>query len=144
MVSRQEWRECALTKDLIVLLTYCIKFIFYLKVWVPPPLLTTTTTTSRAFYKSVHYLIWNRHDHLPLNINLRYRLVLMFLFKYIIKQLKLLSQDWMFVSSSEGVTWNPDTHMEPWSDVSQSGSFKRYLRYWVLLINIYHIIQTET
>lgn len=117
---------------------------FLLKSMSAPPLLTTTTTTSRAFYKSVHYLIWNRRDHLPLNINLRYRLVLMFLFKYIIKQLKLLSQDWMFVSSSEGVTWNPDTHMEPWSDVSQSGSFRRYLRYWVLLINIYHIIQTET
>lgn len=111
----------------------------------PPPHHHQHDLTS--FYKSVHYLIWNRHDHLPLNINLRYRLVLMFLFKYIIKQLKLLSQDWMFVSSSEGVTWNPDTadtHMEPWSDVSQSGSFRRYLRYWVLLINIYHIIQTET
>lgn len=39
----------------------------------------------------------------------------MFLFKYIIKQLKLLSQDWMFVSSSENLKletltriWNPD------------------------------------
>lgn len=137
-------KRMRVNKRLNCFINLLYKVHFLLKSMSAPPLLTTTTTTSRAFYKSVHYLIWNRRDHLPLNINLRYRLVLMFLFKYIIKQLKLLSQDWMFVSSSEGVTWNPDTHMEPWSDVSQSGSFRRYLRYWVLLINIYHIIQTET